>query len=241
MRFAVSGAGAIIAVPPTTGAKTVPTLPDRVNGGLMVDTVGLSTQWPGFAYDPLPVQLTLNEVIEPATFTTAANTGRLLTLIGTRGSTLPPFGQGGIYYDEPPTESVVYNTVRIWKIYNLTADAHPMHFHLFNVQVLSRQKIDKNLVPKGKAVAPLPNEMGLKETVTMYPGEVTTVVALVEPPLPNNSRVVTVTNTAGQSESCEVPFSPRLQGFGLQADEYVWHCHILEHEEHDMMRPLVAS
>ena len=41
-----------------------------------------------------------------------------------------------------------------------------------------------------------------------------------------------------------VPFSPRLQAYpGLQkinGFEYVWHCHILEHEEHDMMRPLVA-
>ena len=32
-----------------------------------------------------------------------------------------------------------------------------------------------------------------------------------------------------------VPVSPRTGGY-----EYVWHCHILEHEEHDMMRPLVV-
>ena len=33
-----------------------------------------------------------------------------------------------------------------------------------------------------------------------------------------------------------VPASPRTGGH-----EYVWHCHILEHEEHDMMRPLVVT
>ena len=33
-----------------------------------------------------------------------------------------------------------------------------------------------------------------------------------------------------------LPVSPRTGN-----DEYVWHCHILEHEEHDMMRPLIAS
>jgi len=32
-----------------------------------------------------------------------------------------------------------------------------------------------------------------------------------------------------------VPVSPRTRGY-----EYVWHCHILEHEEHDMMRPLIV-
>jgi len=37
-----------------------------------------------------------------------------------------------------------------------------------------------------------------------------------------------------------VPVSPRLQSsYGVDGYEYVWHCHILEHEEHDMMRPLV--
>ncbi|OPY84248.1 MAG: Spore coat protein A [Syntrophorhabdus sp. PtaU1.Bin153] len=240
MRFAVSGTGVQIPAPASTGAQTIPTVPDPANGGLMVDTAALATQFPGFTYDPVPVQMTLNEVVEPATFTTAGNTGRLLTLIGAMGSTLLPFGQGGIYYFEPPTESVVYNTVRIWKIYNLTADAHPMHFHLFNVQLLGRQRVDKNLVPKAPAVAPLPNEMGLKETVTMYPGEATIVAGLVEDPAPG--RTVRVTRALdGKFVDSPVPYSPRLQGFGLTADEYVWHCHILEHEEHDMMRPLVAS
>ena len=36
------------------------------------------------------------------------------------------------------------------------------------------------------------------------------------------------------------PPSPRLQAsYGIQGAEYVWHCHILEHEEHDMMHTLV--
>jgi hypothetical protein len=40
-----------------------------------------------------------------------------------------------------------------------------------------------------------------------------------------------------------VPYSPRLAAapYGIQGDEYVWHCHILEHEEHDMMHPLIGS
>ena len=58
---------------------------------------------------------------------------------------------------------------------------------------------------------------------------------LVEDPLPG--RQVVVNGHVGN-----LPYSDRLKtGYGITGDEYVWHCHILEHEEHDMMRPLVAS
>jgi len=249
MRFQVSATvGATIPAPATIPVVSVPTVPDSANGGLMVDEGNIPA---GFTYDSAPVELTLNEVVEPATFTSAGNTGRLLTLIGNRANpALLPFGAGGTYYFEPPTESVRYNTIRVWKIYNFTADAHPMHFHLFNVQILSRQGVNQNFLPKGPAVAPLPNEMGLKETVIMYPGEATTVAALVEDPMPPslyprdaNGRPQVSVTAGKKTVQCPVPPSPRLAAaYGLtNHDEYVWHCHILEHEEHDMMRPLVAS
>jgi spore coat protein A len=69
---------------------------------------------------------------------------------------------------------------------------------------------------------PEANEIGWKETVRMNPGEVTTVIMKFDlPKLP----------TAAMRNAT----SPRTGGH-----EYVWHCHILEHEEHDMMRPLVV-
>jgi spore coat protein A len=72
---------------------------------------------------------------------------------------------------------------------------------------------------------PDPNERGWKETVRMNPGEMTVVEMRFElPSLPYS-----------------VPTSPRLHDmYGIDAYEYVWHCHILEHEEHDMMRPLAV-
>jgi spore coat protein A len=77
----------------------------------------------------------------------------------------------------------------------------------------------------GPARASDPNEQGMKETVRMNPGEMTEV--LIRFDLPKNLPF-------------RVPYSPRLQRkFNIQGYEYVWHCHILEHEEHDMMRPLV--
>ena len=130
-----------------------------------------------------------------------------------------------------PTEIVRAGTEEVWEIANLTGDTHPIHFHLVDVQVLSRQAFDADHyaggAPRltGPAVAPDNNELGWKETVRMNPGEVTRVWLRFTLP------VVPFT----------VPASPRLAAqYGIHGAEYVWHCHILDHEEHDMMRPLVV-
>ena len=81
----------------------------------------------------------------------------------------------------------------------------------------------------------------------MYPGEVTIVAALVEDPMPARSTRAMPMDVRRcrnrRREHGAVPVPPaRALPIGLNNhDEYVWHCHILEHEEHDMMRPLVAS
>jgi spore coat protein A len=86
---------------------------------------------------------------------------------------------------DTPTDLATQNEVQRWEVYNMTADTHPMHFHLVNVKVRSRQQWAFN--PDGSPVIPLqplagspvlppdPNEMGWKETVRMNPGEITTV------------------------------------------------------------------
>jgi spore coat protein A len=254
MQFRVRGTSPnTIRIPPSIPVPSIPTLPDAVNGGLMVDASAFAAQFPDYTYDAnqTPEGLTLNEVVEPNGFAQGVGfTGRLLTLIGnTAAPTGVPFGSGGIYYTEPPTEVVQYKTLRIWYVFNMTVDAHPMHVHLFNVQILGRRPVDPSGNFTGPAVPPLRNEMGFKETVVMYPGECTIVAALVEDPLPaptypreaGTGRPQVPVTVSGQTVNCTVPFSPRLAGYGIYADEYVWHCHILEHEEHDMMRPLVAS
>ena len=108
----------------------------------------------------------------------------------------------------------------------MTGDVHPIHFHLVNVQILSRQLFDDVNYNGGvptyldDAYPPEQNELGWKETVRMNPGEVTRVMMKFDLP----------------ATPFAVPESPRTGGY-----EYVWHCHILEHEEHDMMRPLVVK
>ena len=177
--------------------KQVPGVPTRV-------PVGVTTR-----------QLTLNEGFD--------DYGRLAQFLGTNVPTNPGFF--GRPYLDTATEVVPAGAIEVWEIANLTADTHPIHFHLVNVQILSRRPFNVaayNGTPAytGPAVAPDPNELGYKETVRMNPGEVIKVIMKFDLPV-----VSTFT----------VPPSPRTGG-----NEYVWHCHILEHEEHDMMRPLVV-
>jgi spore coat protein A len=151
--------------------------------------------------------------------------GRLIQRVGTDDPVYTD-SYGRNYMDDPSEVYKDGQTV-VWDIYNTTGDTHPMHFHLVNVQVLGRAEFDDTdpsnvtFAPPSAWTPPDPNYMGWKETVRMNPGEVTRVIMKFTLP--------TVPFT--------VPGSPRA---GMQnGHEYVWHCHILEHEEHDMMRPLV--
>jgi spore coat protein A, manganese oxidase len=152
--------------------------------------------------------------------------GRLIQRVGT-GSMLYSDSFGRNYVDAP-TEVVNNGETQIWDVYNTTGDTHPMHFHLVNVQVIGRDFYttvgDHANSPNSFFAPPDPNEMGWKETVRMNPGTVTRVIMkFALPNVPFN-----------------VPASPRFSGIA-KANEYVWHCHILEHEEHDMMRPLIVK
>jgi spore coat protein A, manganese oxidase len=213
-----------LALNPHSGVKRplVPNLDSFAKGGKINPDSGIHVR-----------QLTLNEIFDAS--------GRLIQMLGTNEPTPLPEGftmdptatdypnNYARAYDDPTSEVVHAGAIEIWQIANLTMDTHPMHFHLANVQVLARQSITAadgsyqyaNGVPTYTGPLKLPNalEWGWKETVKMSPGEVTTVIMKFDLP----------------SVPFSVPPSPRTGGY-----EYVWHCHILEHEEHDMMRPLVV-
>ena len=155
--------------------------------------------------------------------------GRLIQTMGTfeqngfNNQNLPTWGRG---YLDASTENPKAGATEVWQIMNLTGDTHPIHFHLVNVQLIQRQPFsgDPNgWVYSGPPMPPDPNEVGWKDTVRMNPGEITTVIMRFDlPALPTSAMRNAV--------------SPRTGG-----KEYVWHCHILEHEEHDMMRPLIVE
>ncbi len=134
---------------------------------------------------------------------------------------------------------------QIWKITHNGVDTHPIHFHLFNVQLINRVAWDGALMP------PEPNELGWKETVRVNPLEDTIVamrpVAPTQPfDLPNSIRLIDPTMPEG-AVLMGPPggfVDPVLNGVTVTNHyvnfgwEYVWHCHILSHEEMDMMHAM---
>ena len=131
---------------------------------------------------------------------------------------------------------------QIWRITHNGVDTHPIHFHLYDVQILDRVTWD------GIIIETEPEELGWKDTVRVSPLE-DTIVALrpIVPQVPfevtNSIRNMNPMDQAGSTNLFNsiapdgTPTNPivnQLVNYGWQ---YVWHCHILSHEEMDMMRP----
>jgi len=130
-------------------------------------------------------------------------TEALLGTVNADGTGVP------LLWADPTSENVASpGDTEVWEIYNYTMDAHPIHIHLVQFQVVDRQELATDdmgmtiAVPVGEPRPPEDWETGFKDTVIAYPGEVTRVKAM----------------------------------FPL-AGLFVWHCHILEHEDNEMMRP----
>jgi len=151
-------------------------------------------------------------------------------------------------YVDPATEIVSPGKVQIWKITHNGVDTHPIHFHLFDVQLINRVGWD------GFIRLPDANELGWKDTVRIAPLE-DTIVALrpviprVPFAVPNSIRPLNPTQPLGSTmgfgqidpltgAALEPLQTNVMANFGW---EYVWHCHILSHEENDMMRSVVFN
>jgi FtsP/CotA-like multicopper oxidase with cupredoxin domain len=147
-------------------------------------------------------------------------------------------------YIDPPTENFKDGETQVWKITHNGVDTHAVHFHLFNVQVINRVGWDGAIRP------PDPNELGWKETVRMNPLE--DAIVAMRPikqnlpwALPDSVRLQDV--TAKQGDPIRVVDSISGNAGSVTNDyinfgwEYVWHCHLLGHEENDMMRPMILQ
>ncbi len=148
-------------------------------------------------------------------------------------------------YVDAPTEEFANGETQIWKITHNGVDTHPIHFHLLNVQLINRVGWDNFINP------PELNELGWKETIKMSPLEDVIVAVRAKKPktagwgVPNSVRLL----DPSQPEGALTGFTQIDPNTGTPATmanvmydfgwEYVWHCHILGHEENDFMRPWV--
>ncbi|WLR44216.1 multicopper oxidase [Bacillus carboniphilus] len=113
-------------------------------------------------------------------------------------------------WSDPLTEIPKLGSTEVWNLINITEQSHPIHLHLVRFQLLDRQPFDVNIY---------------KEK-----GKIVTTGAKRKADLNEQGRKDTVRANPGEITRIIVPFGPYT---GL----FVWHCHILEHEDYEMMRP----
>jgi len=108
------------------------------------------------------------------------------------------------------TENPAVGDTEVWELYNTTADAHPMHVHEVAFEVVNREGLTLN--GEGEVVQPVVPDGNITLPLPWETGVKDTVVAL-----------------PGQVTRLRIHFQT--------AGQYVWHCHIVEHEDNEMMRP----
>jgi FtsP/CotA-like multicopper oxidase with cupredoxin domain len=152
-------------------------------------------------------------------------------------------------YAAAPTEILQNNTPQVWKFVHNGVDTHFIHFHLFDVQVINRTDSAGAIVS-----GPYPDETGWKETIRVNPLETTWVALRPRLPvlpfaIPLSRRPLSPAFSWG-APGQGPPATGLMAGFDTTYDtngmynfghEYVYHCHLLGHEDNDMMRAMIVS
>ncbi len=230
----------------TDGALTFKTLANGAGGASLTIPLEMKAMHDeqGAAFDPVYGRMSgMMGLEDPAALTGAQNV-YLYPFINPatetfKGIQLPP----GVSVS--PISSAADGT-QIWKITHNGVDTHAMHWHLYDVQVINRVGWD------GIIRAPGTDEIGWKDTVRVAPLEDTIVamrpiipklpwavpdsVRLLDPTMPEGSTTSPFNQTAPGGVALNITNTKVNMGW-----EYVWHCHLLSHEEMDMMRPVEVS
>ncbi len=155
--------------------------------------------------------------------------------------------EGSIGWHSPTTENPALGSTEEWEIWNMTADAHPVHLHLVNFEVLGRQEIvwDSNTTEGDRDLDEGERPAGdgtylVSQPVVQHNGSHGHGYRIVNPtygsPVSQPAEYVenapkdVVTALPGQVTRIKMTFD--------KPGRYVWHCHILSHEDHEMMRVL---
>jgi len=113
-------------------------------------------------------------------------------------------------WHDPVTENPVLNSTEIWSFINPTDDSHPIHLHLVRFQILDRRKFETYGY--------------LSQQKIRFTG----------PPVPPDPTEAGWKDTVRAEPGMITRIVVRFEGY---SGRYVWHCHILEHEDNEMMRP----
>ncbi|WP_227978999.1 multicopper oxidase family protein [Nocardia spumae] len=188
----------------------------------------------------------------------APDRARTLTVSQPYEPRVPPaiMSLNNLRYADPDIEMPRQGATEVWNIVNITPDPHPIHIHLVNFRILSRtplRTVDYQLAHPQPAVGvrwtpdpegflagppqpPAPWESGWKDVVRVDGGTVTRVVMRFptaeelgfDPDAPFPRLNPPSAAMAGHSDEHAAHHDSELRGF-------VWHCHLLDHEDHDMM------
>ena len=161
-----------------------------------------------------------------ALFEGTDNHGRLQPLLGSAEPVVDVTGatvDGAMPWFTPITENPGVGDTEIWEIYNATGDAHPVHVHLVHFEVLNRRKFSANMIEQ-----PVLQHDGT-EGVGFRLEKIKTKGKVIGPDPSEQTRRDMVMALPGEVTRIKMTFD--------KPGRYVWHCHILSHEDHEMMRP----
>ena len=169
--------------------------------------------------DDAPNMLTMRELeIAPAD-----HTGPLVTL--TEGEQTSRYRTVASHFEDATTFFPMLGESEVWQLINLTGDTHPIHLHLDPFQILSRRAIRYEIPQDGI------DDFDLAASISLGrdPDD------QLDHAIDDNERGLKDTIRVNPHEIVEIAVR-----FTSYAGRYMYHCHILEHEDRDMMRPFVT-
>jgi len=191
---------------------------------------------------------------EPATDYTGSNPINWPNTLAYINAGLVGQMEGSIAWHSPTTENPALGSTEEWEIWNVTGDAHPVHLHLVHFDILDRQEIkwDSNVDDEG-FIPDLeePADDGIylvRQNVVQHNGLLGNGFRIGHPSDPADAYGDAVSQPAEYVENAPKDMVTALPGQVTRIKatfdkpgRYVWHCHILSHEDHEMMRVLYVT
>lgn len=221
-----------LGVAPTGGATQVMRfqVTKPLNGAVPVPAVGLlpaTSLRRSAATPPLPPIATVVAALPATTVRRRVmlgegtdQYGRILPMLGTYDPVNAAKNRGTLTFADAPTEQPLMGSTEIWEFWNTTVDSHPIHMHLVQFRLINQQAFT---APALTATVMANGWSGVKLS-----GAVPFSAGAVPPAVADSGWRDTVLCPPGQVTRVLVNFKRR--------GKYVYHCHILSHEDHDMMR-----